>query len=284
MDDFNHWSSRERGRLLKLINFFSYFLFAQEVIVFPFLNQKMDFASEKEAHEVIFKGITALETLLKEFKADHAKFDPSQIKKSLEEMKEPLVGLVLVLCCHYRWFTYSSLIWMLKSNTSRLTSWRRLVSVKQSLRIWTLNSTNMLKVTETHSSLSHTWCRAFFDPAIMADSCWPMPSHNPPEIQAVWPPMPWFLRKLVIPYVLAKRHSGYVSWKKVPERYLLFSLDIGNIPHIPYNETSIFMFTTCCWNFVCFIMISWARRSYYNVYNSIFILGSLDIVQIQEQK
>lgn len=102
MDDFNYWSSRERGRLLKIMNFFSYFLFAQEAVVFPFLNQKMDFASEKEAHEVIFKGITALEIVLKEFKADHAKFDPSQIKKSLEEMKEPLVGVVLVLCCHCR--------------------------------------------------------------------------------------------------------------------------------------------------------------------------------------
>ena len=284
MDDFNYWSSRERGRLLKIMNFFSYFLFAQEAVVFPFLNQKMDFASEKEAHEVIFKGITALEIVLKEFKADHAKFDPSQIKKSLEEMKEPLVGVVLVLCCHCRWFTYSSLIWMLKSNISRLTSWRRLVSVKQSSRIWTLNSTNMSKITGTHSSLSHTWCRAFFDRATMADSCWPMPSHNPPEIQAVWPPMPWLLRKLVIPYILAKRYSGYVSWKKVLQRYLLISLDIGNIPHIPYNEDNIFMFTTCCWNFVCFIMISLARRSYYNVYNSIFIFGSLDIVQIQEQK
>jgi len=84
------------------MNFFSYFLFVQEVIVFPFLDQKMDLNSEKEAHEVIFKGISVLETLLKESKADHTKFDPSQIKKSLEQMKEPLVGVVPVLCCHFR--------------------------------------------------------------------------------------------------------------------------------------------------------------------------------------
>jgi len=84
------------------MNFFSHFLFAQEEIVFPFLNQKMDFTPEKEAHEVIFKGISALVALLEEFKADPTKFDPSQIKASLEQMKQPLVGVVPVLCCHCR--------------------------------------------------------------------------------------------------------------------------------------------------------------------------------------
>lgn len=75
---------------------FSYFLCAQEALVFPFLTQKMDFAPEKEAHEVIHKDISDLEALLNAFKADHTKFEPSQIKELLEQLKEPLVGVVSV--------------------------------------------------------------------------------------------------------------------------------------------------------------------------------------------
>lgn len=54
----------------------------------------MDFAPEKEAHEVIHKDISDLEALLNAFKADHTKFEPSQIKQLLEQLKEPLVGVV----------------------------------------------------------------------------------------------------------------------------------------------------------------------------------------------
>jgi hypothetical protein len=36
-------------------------------------------------------------------------------------------------------------------------------------------------------------------------------SHTPAEYKDVWPAMPWVLRKVVIPYVLAKRHAGYAQ-------------------------------------------------------------------------
>lgn len=39
-------------------------------------------------------------------------------------------------------------------------------------------------------------------------------AHTPPEYKDVWPPMPWVLRKFVIPYMLAKKHPGY--WKYAP--------------------------------------------------------------------
>lgn len=35
-------------------------------------------------------------------------------------------------------------------------------------------------------------------------------SHTAPEYKDIFPPMPWIVRKVVIPYVFAKRYSGYV--------------------------------------------------------------------------
>ncbi|KAF9457829.1 hypothetical protein BDZ94DRAFT_1336895 [Collybia nuda] len=39
-------------------------------------------------------------------------------------------------------------------------------------------------------------------------------NHTPPEHKDVWPSMSWILRKVLIPYILAKRYSGY--WKYSP--------------------------------------------------------------------
>lgn len=63
--------------------------------MFPFLNQKMDFAPEKEAHEVIHKGLSDLEAILLEAKADTTKFNATQIKQQLEQMKEILVRVMM---------------------------------------------------------------------------------------------------------------------------------------------------------------------------------------------
>lgn len=35
-------------------------------------------------------------------------------------------------------------------------------------------------------------------------------SHTAPEFKAIWPQMPWFVKKLIVPYVLAWRYNGYV--------------------------------------------------------------------------
>lgn len=75
--------------------FFSHLLFLGKDC-FPFLNQKMDFAPEKEVHEIIHKGISDLEALLLEVKADISKFNPDQIKEQLVKLKVPLVSRVTV--------------------------------------------------------------------------------------------------------------------------------------------------------------------------------------------
>jgi hypothetical protein len=35
-------------------------------------------------------------------------------------------------------------------------------------------------------------------------------SHTPPEYKDVWRPLPWILRKVLVPYVFAMKYSGCV--------------------------------------------------------------------------
>lgn len=38
-------------------------------------------------------------------------------------------------------------------------------------------------------------------------------SHIPPEYKDVWPSgMPWFVKKIIVPYIFAMRYRGYVIW------------------------------------------------------------------------
>jgi hypothetical protein len=34
-------------------------------------------------------------------------------------------------------------------------------------------------------------------------------SHVPPELKPTWPPVPWLVRKVLVPYMFARRHAGY---------------------------------------------------------------------------
>lgn len=60
--------------------------------MFPFLNQKMDFEPEKEAHKVIHKGLSDITAIVTQFKADPSKFDPDHLKENLVKLKDPLVS------------------------------------------------------------------------------------------------------------------------------------------------------------------------------------------------
>jgi hypothetical protein len=63
-----------------------------EQLVFPFLNQKLDFSHEKAQHAVIHAGLDALAADLRAAKADTSKFDPDALKASMIALREPLVG------------------------------------------------------------------------------------------------------------------------------------------------------------------------------------------------
>ncbi|KAF5359578.1 hypothetical protein D9756_003160 [Leucocoprinus leucothites] len=153
---------------------------SEEEMVFPFLNEKMDFAPEKEAHEVIHKSLSDLEAVLLEAKADTTKFNPSQLKEQLEQMRDTLFSHLDEEVEH------------IKAEVLKTSGFgeAELKDLNQKLD----------KYAQSHG-----------DPFILVPY---MRSHTPPEFKDFWPPMPWVLRKLVIPYVLARRYSGY--WKYAP--------------------------------------------------------------------
>jgi hypothetical protein len=64
-----------------------------EHLVFPFLNQKLDFSHEKAQHAVIHAGLDSLAADLRAAKEDTSKFDPDALKASMIALREPLVSL-----------------------------------------------------------------------------------------------------------------------------------------------------------------------------------------------
>jgi hypothetical protein len=58
--------------------------------VFPFLNQKLDFSEEKEAHRVIHHHLDGLLESIQAAKADPSKFDAPALKTAMVDFKPPL--------------------------------------------------------------------------------------------------------------------------------------------------------------------------------------------------
>jgi len=63
------------------------------VVVFPFLNTKMDFSGEAEAHKVIHTGIDEIIEYIDEFCEDTSKFHAERLKALMVKLKDPLVSL-----------------------------------------------------------------------------------------------------------------------------------------------------------------------------------------------
>ncbi|KZW02261.1 hypothetical protein EXIGLDRAFT_735740 [Exidia glandulosa HHB12029] len=151
---------------------------AEEEVVFPFLNRKMDFHKEQDEHKVIHDTVDAILTFLTAAKADPSKFDAAHLKQILVEFREPL---------------YSHL----DEEVEHIAPANMTVFDKKELL-------------ELNASLDKH-AKSHGDPFMLVPF---MRSHTPPELKDSWPPMPWVLRKVVIPYVLARRYSGY--WKYAP--------------------------------------------------------------------
>lgn len=76
-----------------------------------------------------------------------------------------------------------------------------------------------------------------------------MCSHTEPKLRSVWPALPWFLSKLVVPYVMAKRHSGYVVFEiflNVLFIVNLFNAGIGNTLLTPLRSWFVGGFLIQC--------------------------------------
>ncbi|KXN85853.1 hypothetical protein AN958_10751 [Leucoagaricus sp. SymC.cos] len=174
---------------------------SEEEIVFPFLNEKMDFASEKEAHEIIHKGISDLGTALLEAKADPSKFSAQKIKQQIEQLQGPLYQHLDAEVKH------------IKSSELKQAGFG-------DAELKDLNH-RLDKYAQSHG-----------DPFVLVPY---MRSHTPPEFKDHWPPMPWVLHKLVIPYVLTRRHAAYVDFRLIWESSTLTSVWLRYWKYSPYS-------------------------------------------------
>jgi hypothetical protein len=66
-----------------------------EQVVFPFLNQKLDFSSEAEQHRVIHTHLDSLLASFRKAKEDPTTFNAPLLKERMIAFREPLVQVAL---------------------------------------------------------------------------------------------------------------------------------------------------------------------------------------------
>jgi len=153
---------------------------SEEAIVFPFLSAKLDMSTELKEHKLIHDCLDELLPLIRSAKADQSKFDACKIKDILERLKAPL-------------FQH------LDEEVKHIAPENMQVFEAKDIRAMMENL-----VAHAHKD----------DPFTIVPY---MLTHTPPEYKAIWPEMPWLVKKVLTPYVFAKRHPGY--WKYSPYGY-----------------------------------------------------------------
>ncbi|KAI0659133.1 hypothetical protein C8Q70DRAFT_152163 [Cubamyces menziesii] len=152
----------------------------EEEAVFPKLNEKMDFTHEQEQHKDVHTFLDKFLTAIHAAQKNKAEFDAVKLKELVLSAKDAL------------------------------------------LTHFSEELTHLEPAKMKEAGFSEAECRDIVtklvehaknngDPFIVVPY---MRSHTPPEYKDIWPPIPWVLRKVVVPLVLAKRHSGY--WKYAP--------------------------------------------------------------------
>lgn len=63
----------------------------EEEVVFPLLNAKMDFSTEKEQHKAVHSGVEGLLNAVNAAKTDPAAFNAAELKELMVAFREPLV-------------------------------------------------------------------------------------------------------------------------------------------------------------------------------------------------
>jgi hypothetical protein len=74
-----------------------------EKLVFPFLNQKLDFSQEVEQHKIIHGWLDAVIDFIRAAEADQSKFDATKLKRLMDALRDPLARRSLScspLDCH----------------------------------------------------------------------------------------------------------------------------------------------------------------------------------------
>jgi len=152
----------------------------KEEVVFPFLNTKMDFSGEAEAHKVIHAALDEITTFVKEVKADISTFNPDTLREKMKKIRDPLFNHLDEEVEH-------------------------------------IAGPNLKEAGFTEAELTKliaelmTYAKNHGNPFLVLPF---MNSHIDPKFRSVWPAFPWVLSKVIVPWVMAMRYSGY--WKYSP--------------------------------------------------------------------
>ncbi|KAF7318885.1 hypothetical protein HMN09_00224100 [Mycena chlorophos] len=151
---------------------------SEEESLFPFLSTKLDFSHEIEQHVPIERGLTEILAYIDASRADLSTFDAKKLKSLMEALAGPL-------------FEH------LDEEVENLAPERMKVFTEEELK----QAGKELMV----------WIRAHSQKYVTLPF---MRSHTPPELKEIWPPFPWFVKRVVVPWFLAPKHAGY--WKYAP--------------------------------------------------------------------
>ncbi|KAJ7204653.1 hypothetical protein GGX14DRAFT_645750 [Mycena pura] len=151
---------------------------SEEAVLFPFLNKKLDFSHAIEQHVVVANGLNEIINYIDQSSAEHSTFDSAKLKNMMEALAGPL-------------FEH------LDEEVEDL--------APEKLSVFTAD-----ELTQGGKELM-VYIRAHSDKYITLPF---MRCHTPPELKEIWPPFPWIVKRLVVPWFLAPKHAGY--WKYAP--------------------------------------------------------------------
>lgn len=144
----------------------------EELIFIPWASTKLDFLKEHEQHEALHGKIDRIHEYLEEALKDVKKFDDRAFSAMLDEVKEPL-------------YTH------LDEEVADLAPERMKVFTAAEIQDFNQRMGDHLRKTD--------------DPSIAL--CY-LKAHMPADVKDQFPPnLPWFVRKLLVPYVFGWKYS-----------------------------------------------------------------------------
>lgn len=190
-----------------------------------------------DQHKVIHSSLEKIFAVISLGQEDPTKFDPEELKKLMVELREPLVSVRYPSSCNDRtWGVKKS--WLTGSCISRIVGTPRRRSHPP--RTWQPESLHRRRDpchVPRYGPMGEEKRKCVLDASFHARVSPSYPSyvqlqvlvaalstssrvrsslltirvfvrHTAPEFKPYWPQFPWFLRKLLIPWVLAWRYSG----------------------------------------------------------------------------
>ncbi|KAF7316364.1 Hemerythrin domain-containing protein [Mycena indigotica] len=151
---------------------------SEEAVLFPFLSKKVDFSKEIEQHVTVEKGLSEILKYIDRARAEPSTFEAAKLKNLVETLGGPL-------------FEH------LDQEVEDL--------APEKLKVFTAE-----ELTQAGKDLM-VYVRAHSDKYVTLPF---MRCHTPPELKETWPPFPWIVKRLVVPWILAPKNSGY--WKYAP--------------------------------------------------------------------